>query len=161
MISNGSLYILCEFEIFKELADYLEAELVWCEATIFLYTKDMAILFTDLIQEVEVDIFLYDRNYNAYTYNMYGIEDSLLTAKEKTSVSKKAFSLMSEIDFERLGIKSLQKKESIAFALSLLRQFGRRIFATSLSAFPLLANKPTEKMRERWNKCMANHGSHI
>lgn len=156
MISNGNLRTLCGFEIFTDLTKNLTAEVAWCDATIFLYTNDVAILFTDLIQEFEIDIFLYDRNCNAYTYNMYGIEDFLLTAGEKALVSNDASILINEMDFDLLGVKSLQKRQSIAFALSLLRRFGRRIFSTSLIKLPLLANEPTEEMQERWNTCMIN-----
>lgn len=96
MISNGNLRTLCGFEIFTDLTKNLTAEVAWCDATIFLYTNDVAILFTDLIQEFEIDIFLYDRNCNAYTYNMYGIEDFLLTAGEKALVSNDASILINE-----------------------------------------------------------------
>jgi hypothetical protein len=159
MTPNIKMQKLPELQEFKGIVAKYKISSVWCRSTVFLFSASSAILFQDLIQDDETDVFLYDRSRRRCTANMYGIADRIANPANKQLRELTAW-YTKVIDFESLSLRSDRKKESLSFSLALLELYGDQIlFDSSLLGFGEIFTSPISEVANEWEACMKNCGS--
>jgi hypothetical protein len=157
MIPNMKMEGLIELKEFKRVVVKYRVSSLWCRNAVFLFTKSSAIVFQDLIQEDEVDAFLYDRIKGLCTANMYGIADRIVDPKDNR-LNELTSAYLKVIDFGRLSLHSDRKKESLSFSLALLDLYGSQILFEPLSLnFRELFSAPIVQVTNQWEQCMHTH----
>jgi len=156
MTPNKKLINLLRISEFEKLRLQGNLQSTWCESQVFLFNEVNAILFQDIIQEDEVDVFLYHRKSRSSTFNLYGVADFLLNNAIKDSMSEILKSYRKSIDFNVLNIFAERKKQSLAFGFALLASVGDRIWSLSPQENALLFTPVLDIVSSRWEKCMSN-----
>jgi hypothetical protein len=154
MTPNNRMVELPHLEEFLEIAAEYKMSSVWCRDAVFLFSGSVAIIFHDLIQDDEIDVFLYDRLRRRCTANMYGIADRIV-GPDQRPLNQLAESYFKKIDFARISVNRDRKKESLSFSLALLKLYGHRILCESLSMdFDEIFTTPILQTTDEWEQCM-------
>lgn len=145
---------LLHLEEFSEIAAEYKLSSVWCRDAVFLFSGSVAIIFQDLIQDDETDVFFYDRIRRRCTANMYGIADRIVES-EQGPLKRLADWYLKTIDFARISLNRDRKKESLSFSLALLKLYGHRILCESLPTdFNEIFTTPILQTTDEWEQCM-------
>jgi hypothetical protein len=159
MTPNIKMEKLLELQEFKGIVAKYKISSVWCRGTVFLFSASTAILFQDLIQDDETDVFLYDRSRRRCTANMYGIADRITNPADKRLEELTAW-YAKVIDFGSISLRGDRKKESLSFSLALLELYGGQIlFDSSFLGFDEIFTSPILEVTNEWETCMKNCGS--
>lgn len=154
MTPNQRLKNLITLSEFQSVRRKLHLQDSWCSNTIFLFNDLSAILFQDLIQEYQTEVFLYDRKNRSATANLYGIASKLLDVEDEKQVEELTGRYMSSINFTTLGIDVEEKKKSLAYALALLSYAGDSVMAFSASDNGEFFTAPIRRVTSEWESCM-------
>jgi hypothetical protein len=132
MTPNPALAALPQLPPVRELMQRLALSTLWLDNCIFIFNGTTAVLLSDLTQEYEADIMLYDRASRGLTLNLYGIARSLVGAGEQVHMDRLIQHYVLALDFAQLALNSERKRSSLAFGLALLDLHGDRILSGRL-----------------------------
>lgn len=127
----------------------------WCDSTIFLFSDSRAILISDLTQEYEIDVQIYDRLGRVVTFNLYGVAADIIDSGQREVFDDLILKYFESIDFDELHLRTDRKKRSLCFSLAVLRLYGARIFSDSfLLDFSKYFSLVIDQVSEKWERCM-------
>lgn len=155
MTPNLQLNALIDIPEFEKIRQRYRLISVWCRDSIFLFDKRSLVIFQDLREEDETDVYYYDRRAHAATFNMYGIADRVSNPEDKR-LDDLAAIYAKNIDFESMAMRTDRKRRSLAFSLALLEVHGETIFREGEMYMNFRENftRVIKQIADDWERCM-------